>query len=139
MFDFFFAVRAWVIMKFYSAPQLHAERVSGIRQQILEWKKKGGKTRLCTARGGWQSISPGYRSYKKKSTQISINLYDILGLDEDSMVVHVEPMVNMGQLSHFLIPKGYTIPVLPEMDDLTCGGLLMGMLFCVAKMVFLPF
>merc|ERR1719408_722511 len=35
-------------------------------------------------------------------------------------------MVNMGQLSHFLIPQGLTIPVLPEMDDLTVGGLLMG-------------
>jgi len=29
----------------------------------------------------------------------------------------------MGMLSAFLIPKGYTIPVLPEMDDLTVGGL----------------
>jgi len=40
--------------------------------------------------------------------------------------VKVEPLVNMGQLSHFLIPKGYTIPVLPELDDLTVGGLFMG-------------
>lgn len=42
------------------------------------------------------------------------------------MTVRVEPMVNMGQLTHFLIPKGYTLPVLPEMDDLTVGGLVMG-------------
>ena len=55
-----------------------------------------------------------------------MNLYDILSLDEEKKTVRVEPMVNMGQLSHFLIPKGYTIPVLPEMDDLTVGGLYMG-------------
>jgi FAD/FMN-containing dehydrogenase len=32
----------------------------------------------------------------------------------------------MGQISHFLTPRGYTLPVLPEMDDLTVGGLFMG-------------
>ena len=32
----------------------------------------------------------------------------------------------MGQLSATLNPLGWTIPVLPEMDDLTVGGLVMG-------------
>lgn len=32
----------------------------------------------------------------------------------------------MGQLSATLISLGWTIPVLPEMDDLTVGGLVMG-------------
>ena len=35
--------------------------------------------------------------------------------------VRVEPMVTMGQLSHTLIELGWTIPVVPEMDDLTVG------------------
>jgi len=38
----------------------------------------------------------------------------------------VEPLVNMGQLSATLLPLGFTIPVLPEIDDLTVGGLVMG-------------
>lgn len=38
----------------------------------------------------------------------------------------VEPLVNMGQLSATLLPLGYTIPVVPEIDDLTVGGLVMG-------------
>ena len=42
------------------------------------------------------------------------------------MEVRVEPGVSMGQLSHFLLDKGYTVPVLPEMDDLTVGGLING-------------
>jgi len=42
------------------------------------------------------------------------------------MTVTVEPMVSMGQLTHFLVAKGYTIPILPELDDLTVGGLMMG-------------
>jgi len=132
MFDIFFYIRAWLVMKFYSAPQLHQERVRSVVEQIHEWKKSGSTNRLCTARGGWQSISPGYRKYKKFSTQIRVDMYDILEFKESDQLadgqptIRVEPLVNMGQISHFLIPKGYTIPVLPEMDDLTVGGLLMG-------------
>lgn len=32
----------------------------------------------------------------------------------------------MGQLSQYLISRGYTLPVLPELDDLTVGGLING-------------
>lgn len=41
-------------------------------------------------------------------------------------MVRVEPMVTMGQLSAILNPIGWSIPVLPELDDLTVGGLVMG-------------
>jgi delta24-sterol reductase len=125
-FDVAFALRAWVVLKLYSAPKLHEQRVVGIRTQILAWKASGASTKLCTSRGGWQSISPSLRPYKKTSTTIDVNLYDILELNQGEGWVRVEPMVNMGMLSHFLVPHGLTIPVLPEMDDLTVGGLLMG-------------
>lgn len=35
-------------------------------------------------------------------------------------------MVTMGQLTATLNPHGWTIPILPELDDLTVGGLIMG-------------
>lgn len=35
-------------------------------------------------------------------------------------------MVSMGQLTATLNPLGWTIPILPEIDDLTVGGLVMG-------------
>ena len=125
-FDVFFALRAEVVRRLYSAPELHQERIKKIQDDVRACKASGSQKRLCTARGGWQSISPGYRTYKEKSTKIAINLYDILELDKKAMTVRCEPMVNMGQLSHFLIPENLTLPVLPEMDDLTVGGLLMG-------------
>jgi delta24-sterol reductase len=125
-FDLWFDTRAWVIMKLFSAPKLHLKRVQDVSQQIQEWRKNGARGKLCTARGGWQSITFGNREYKSKSHQIRVNLFDILELNEKERWVSVEPLVNMGQLSHYLIPKGWTIPVLPEMDDLTVGGLLMG-------------
>lgn len=37
-----------------------------------------------------------------------------------------EPLVTMGQLSRALNNLGWTIPILPELDDLTVGGLVMG-------------
>jgi delta24-sterol reductase len=128
LFDIFFTLRSLIIMKFYSAPQLHNDRVKHIQSQILSWNASGLKTKLCTARGGWQSISPGNRPYKNSShsTPISVDLYDILEFNEQAKTIRVEPMVNMGQISHYLAPLKYTIPVLPEMDDLTVGGLVMG-------------
>lgn len=38
----------------------------------------------------------------------------------------MEPLVSMGQLTATLNSLGWTIPVLPEIDDLTVGGLVMG-------------
>jgi len=38
----------------------------------------------------------------------------------------VEPLATMGQITRRLIPKGWVLPVVPELDDLTVGGLLMG-------------
>lgn len=32
----------------------------------------------------------------------------------------------MGQLTRFLIPIGYTLPIVPELDDLTVGGIING-------------
>lgn len=40
--------------------------------------------------------------------------------------VRCEPLVTMGQLSRTLSRLGWTIPILPELDDLTVGGLVMG-------------
>jgi len=36
-------------------------------------------------------------------------------------VVRVEPLANMGQVTALLNSIGWTLPVLPELDDLTVG------------------
>lgn len=38
-------------------------------------------------------------------------------------VVRVEPLANMGQVTALLNSIGWTLPVLPELDDLTVGRL----------------
>lgn len=76
-----------------------------------------------TARPGWQTISFRQPIYKSKLTKIEVNLVDVLKIDVERQEVTVEPMVTMGQLTATLIPLGWTIPVLPELDDLTVGKL----------------
>jgi delta24-sterol reductase len=64
--------------------------------------------------------------YKETFKKISLPLHDILEVNQESKTCKVEPMVTCGQLTHCLIPLGWTLPVLPELDDLTVGGLVSG-------------
>ena len=81
---------------------------------------------MCTARPGWQSISLQKITYKDRMYNIKIDMPDILKIDEENRFVSVEPMVTIGVLNDFLIGHGWTLPVVPELDDLTIGGLVMG-------------
>ena len=64
--------------------------------------------------------------YKKTYDNIRLDLHDILSINTEKRTVTVEPMVTMGQITHSLLPLGWIIPVLPELDDLTVGGLVNG-------------
>lgn len=74
----------------------------------------------CTARGGWLTISPKRSTYKNDSHRISVELYEILGLDEGAMEVRVEPGVSMGQLSHYrtslpsIVNSSLSLPLPPS-------------------------
>lgn len=81
---------------------------------------------MCTARPGWQTMSFRRPLYKKHFTQIDCNLIDILEVDLKRGIIRVEPLVNMGQISATLAKLGWTIAIVPELDDLTVGGLVMG-------------
>ena len=58
--------------------------------------------------------------------QVPIPLYDILHLDERNLTVTVEPMVTVGDITRYLVPKGYTLAVTLEIADATLGGLAFG-------------
>lgn len=55
---------------------------------------------------------------KDQRDQQSVTLF--LGLPQ---VVRVEPLANMGQVTALLNSIGWTLPVVPELDDLTVGKL----------------
>ena len=64
-------------------------------------------------------------TFKSEFFQVPIQLRNILYVDTDRQIVRVEPMATMGDLTHYLIPKGYALKVQVEMDDLTVCGLCM--------------
>ena len=68
-----------------------------------------------------------FNGFKDACNKIDINLRDILGIDEERMIVKVEPRVDMGYITRYLLPKGYALAIQVEMEDLTIGGLCMGL------------
>ncbi|KAJ0171107.1 hypothetical protein K1T71_013306 [Dendrolimus kikuchii] len=109
-----------------SAPKMHEKKVKDVQRQIKAWLAGDRSTRLCTARPTWQTMSFRHSIYKKTFTNIEVNLVDVLEVDTNNMTVRCEPLVTMGQLSRTLEPLGLALPVVPELDQLTVGGLVMG-------------
>jgi delta24-sterol reductase len=125
-YDTYWTARHVYYRNLRNAAHLHDERVRHVQRQIDEWRAKGKPGLLHTSRKSWQSVAVRAIDYKKGAGGIDVELHDVLELDIEKRVVRVEPRVNMGQLTRWLAPHGYTIPVVPELDDLTVGGLILG-------------
>ena len=124
MWDVLLHARTMYVHLLQSAPTQHGKKVAEIVQQI---QARPPNTPMCTSRPGWMSISLSFRDYKQRWQAIRMhNLIDVLQVDTKHEIVHVEPFVTIGQLTKILLPMGYTLPVVPEMDDLTVGGLVNG-------------
>ena len=119
-------VRNHVLFRLRTAPARHELRVREVIRQIEAWKRDGAREKLCTARSGWQTMSEMVPKYKLSRRNIRIGMYDVLDIDEKRRIVRVEPLASMGQVSRTLIARGWILPVVPELDDLTVGGLIMG-------------
>lgn len=126
IYDLFYL--AYTRMAYLFGPSFvkHEEKVKNVQKQVRQWMDEGSQTPMCTARPCWKSISLQTMNYKNRMHKIQINMPDIIHLDEEKRLVRVEPMVSIGQLNDFLISRGWTLPVVPELDDLTIGGLVMG-------------
>jgi delta24-sterol reductase len=66
-----------------------------------------------------------YESSRRYAVDIS-SLRDVVEIDADRLVAYVEPGVDMAVLTAALVPHGLCVPVLPEYEDLTVGGLVNG-------------
>jgi Delta24-sterol reductase len=125
-YDLWTTLRRWLERNFRNSPTRHEERVQAVINQIQAWKDQGAGEKLCTARSGWNTMSELVPRYKLTHRQIRVDLREIVALDEENASVRVEPLATMGQLSRYLLARGWTLPVVPELDDLTVGGLIMG-------------
>ncbi len=119
-------LRNHILFRLRSAPSRHEQRVRDVIRQIEDWQQAGAREQLCTARSGWQAMSEMVPKYKLSRRNIRISLYDVLEINTEKGTVRVEPLASMGQVSRTLIAQGWILPVVPELDDLTVGGLIMG-------------
>nr|UMK68234.1 delta-24-sterol reductase [Bactericera cockerelli] len=107
--------------------QDHGKKVNHVQSQVRAWLAGGQTSPMCTARAGWKSMTLREPKYKATMFPVDLGPLDsILSVDEHSHTVLVEPYVTMGQLTRYLIPKGWTIPVVIELDDVTVGGIVSG-------------
>ena len=82
------------------------------------YQSQGERKGMCTARPGWQTISPQNMNYKTKMYPIKVNLVDVLEIDTARRTVRCEPLVSMGQLTSTLDSLGWTIPIVPELVNI---------------------
>lgn len=127
VFNLILTTKRLIYRQFFSSPEKHNEKVVQIQARVQRWNKlpKNNRKLLCTSRPNWLSLSTTFYP-KHKCHQIPIDLFDILELDEENLTVRVEPMVTVGEITQYLIPKGYTLAVTLEIADATLGGLAMG-------------
>ncbi|MGK5630830.1 FAD-binding oxidoreductase [Streptomyces sp. URMC 123] len=102
----------------------HDTRVARLQAEVRRRSREG---QLCTGTKEWQSVSMSREVfYKRAARPVRIDLDAILELDTGRRVVRVEPGVTMGRLVRHLVRRGWTLPVVPELEALTVGGLTMG-------------
>ena len=118
-------LKNWYYRTFKNTNRFHEREVRKIQTEVAKAYEAGMK--MCTARSPWKTMSPKSATFKKDMAQIPISLRNVLDIDTKKMTVKVEPMVTMGDITHYLLPKGYALKIQVEMDDLTVGGLCMGL------------
>jgi delta24-sterol reductase len=126
LFKLWWSARERYIRTLGHAPERHDARVADIQHQIGHWRASGARGLLCTSRPSWMTMSSRIARYKRPENAIRIELNDILDIDTARGVARVEPRVTIGRLLDRLLPMGWTLPVVPELEDLTTGGLFLG-------------
>jgi len=115
--------RNMLVFYWKSSPKGHARKVQKVAEQV----KQSSGQKMCKGRSVYDNMSLYHALYKKNFRKIDLSHFiDVLDVDTKRQVVRVEPLVTCGQLTQTLLPQGWTPAVLPELDELTVGGLIMG-------------
>lgn len=104
----------------------HEQRVRRVCRQIAA-RDPDSDALICTARPSFWSVTTRDSAYKRRAFPVDLaDLADIVHVDLDAMTVRMEPYVDMGHVTATLLKLGVCLPVVPEYDDLTVGGLVCG-------------
>ena len=108
----------------WNAGARHDGAVRAIQTQVRAGYASGRL--MCTARRPWKTMSVRTAEFKQDMHRVFIGLHNILEVDGNRGIVRAEPMATMGDITRYLVPRGFALAVQAEMDDLTLGGLCMG-------------
>ncbi|XP_071696090.1 delta(24)-sterol reductase-like [Rutidosis leptorrhynchoides] len=115
-------------LKSYKQRQL--EHDENILKVIKRLKKRNPlkDSLICTARKPAVTVGMRNVDYKRaRRYEVDLSAFcNILEIDQNRMVAKCEPLVKMGQITRVTVPMNLALAVVPELDDLTVGGLING-------------
>ncbi|KAK3155731.1 hypothetical protein QOZ80_2BG0206850 [Eleusine coracana subsp. coracana] len=121
-----YAGEVWSAMK--SEKQRQKEHEENVKRVVKRLQQRNPKKDglVCTARKPWIVVGMRNVDYKRaRYFGVDLSAFrNILEIDKERMVIKVEPLVSMGQLTKVLCPMNLALAVAPEFDDLTVGGLI---------------
>eukprot|EP00946_MAST-07B_sp_MAST-7B-sp1_P001884 g1884.t1 len=122
------SLRDWVYTAYFvdASPSGHKERVARVVADVKARMARPAseRRRLCTARAPWQNLSTRFSDYKKNSDCIFVgDLRSVISLDPERGMVTLEPLVDVGMATRWLLPKGYMLATTLEIEEATVGGL----------------
>jgi delta24-sterol reductase len=105
-----------------TAKARHAGKVRRVQEQVKAWNAAGRKGHMRINRPIWMSPTV-HNIDENQFTQIEIDDMDeIIEINIEKRILTVEPGMTMGRITVILLPMGWTIPVLPELELLTIGN-----------------
>ncbi|KAK0395646.1 hypothetical protein QR680_001372 [Steinernema hermaphroditum] len=102
----------------------HSDRVRSIQKEVRNWNAlpKSERKLMCISKPNWMSLSTTFFP-KDRCHRINVNFGNILELDENNLTLRTEPNVSIGEITDYLLRRGYMLAVCLEIKDATAGGL----------------
>ena len=111
---------------YFISNEEHLKKTEKIRNKIIA-KSQNKNCKIFTSRNVKEQISSRVSNAKNNGSKVNTeDLNKIIYIDYEKEMIKLEPRVSMKNISDIILDNGYTLPVIPELDDLTVGGLLMG-------------
>ena len=112
IFDLMWKLHVWLTK---SDPRAHDTRVASVQRAVERWAKSDRSKRMCSARPGWQTLSPRHAQFKKDMHTVDLSkLNCIVEMNPSKGTVIVEPGITIGALYDYLLPRGWSLLVEPS-------------------------
>uniref|UniRef100_A0A914I147 FAD-binding PCMH-type domain-containing protein n=1 Tax=Globodera rostochiensis TaxID=31243 RepID=A0A914I147_GLORO len=129
LWTFWFSILGdWLSLGLQLGIRRHPRKVLAIQRQVQKWYKMNERKMMCTeGEDNCQKMCFSRPRYKRSCFRVNMGvLRDIIEINPSRGFVRVEPAVTISQLLDALLPLGLTLPVVPEIGNLTVGGLVLG-------------